>query len=74
MTTITISIFVTTKTKSILSKYSLNTKNDFPTQKKSIQRELNNENMNVIEKWFEKNEITIKLDANTKKKWLKRND
>ena len=68
MTTITISIFVTTKTKSILSKYSLNTKNDFPTQKKSIQRELNNENMNVIEKWFEKNEITIKLDADTEER------
>ena len=50
MTIIIIFIFVITKTKFILFKYSLNTKNDFFTQKKSIQRKLNNENMNVIEK------------------------
>ena len=50
MTIIIISIFAITKTKSILFKYSLDTESDFFTQRKSIQRELNNESMNVIEK------------------------
>ena len=55
----------------INSRYLLEKKNDFFTQKRSKLRELSDENMKIIETWYDNNEITINSNANTNERIIK---